>query len=62
MSNKKNIGRPVGRIKTAKIEISIDPKIKTKFMEIVHNEGITASGIIGIWIHDYINNKEREKK
>ena len=34
MTNKKksNCGRPAGRIKTAKIEISIEPTVKDEFM------------------------------
>lgn len=59
---KKMVGRPAGRIKTAKIEISIDPKVKDEFMKLVHNEGTTASGIIGMWIHDYINNAKTERE
>ena len=59
----KNIGgRPAGRIKTAKIEISLDPKVKDEFMALVHSEGNTASGIIGMWIRDYINNAERKRE
>ena len=60
--NKKTVGRPVGRIKTAKIEISIDPKVKAEFMEIVHSEGNAASGLIGMWIYDYISNINAERK
>lgn len=51
----KNVGgRPAGRKKTAKIEISIEPKIKEEFMTIVHNEGRSASVEIGNWIRQYI--------
>ena len=59
---KKIGGRPTGRVKTAKIEISLEPKIKDEFMALVHSEGTTASGIIGRWIRDYINNAERNNK
>lgn len=62
MNTKKVVGRPAGRVKTAKIEISIDPKVKAEFMEKVHNDGGTASGIIGMWIHEYINNSKMEGK
>ena len=64
MTNKKksNCGRPAGRIKTAKIEISIEPE-KDEFMTLLRNEGKTASVEIGLWIRDYIkNNKLEEEK
>ena len=47
-------GRPAGRIKTAKIEISLEPSVKETFMEILHSEGKAASVQIGEWIKDYI--------
>jgi len=60
---KSNCGRPAGRIKTAKIEISIEPAVKDKFMTLLRNEGKTASVEIGLWIRDYIkNNKLEEEK
>ena len=56
-------GRPAGRIKTAKIEISIEPAVKDEFMTLLRNEGKTASVEIGLWIRDYIkNNKLEEEK
>ena len=59
MTNKKknNCGRPAGRRKTAKIEISIEPSVKDEFMKILHDEGKTASVEIGLWIREYIKNK-----
>lgn len=60
MDNKKSAGRPSGRIKTEKIEISIDPETKKEFMKTVHSKGTTASGLIGMWIHDYIKNSRSE--
>ena len=59
MTNKKknNCGRPAGRRKTAKIEISIEPTVKDEFMKILHDEGKTASVEIGLWIREYIKNK-----
>ena len=47
-------GRPAGRIKTAKIEISLEPSVKEDFMSLLHSEGKTASVQIGEWIKDYI--------
>lgn len=52
--NRKNCGRPAGRKKTAKIEISIEPAVKAEFMELLHDEGKTASVEIGTWIREYI--------
>jgi hypothetical protein len=50
-------GRPPGRMKTAKIEVTIEPDIKDKFMEKLRSEGKKASTEIGMWIRDYIKNK-----
>lgn len=54
-------GRPAGRLKTAKIEIAIEPKIKDEFMDILRSEGKKASSEIGMWIRDYIKNYRREE-
>lgn len=65
MTNKKksNCGRPAGRRKTAKIEISIEPTVKDEFMTLLHSEGKTASVEIGLWIRKYIkNNKPKEEE
>lgn len=60
---KSNCGRPAGRRKTAKIEILIEPAVKDEFMELLHNEGKTASVEIGLWIREYIkNNKQKEEE
>lgn len=56
VKSKKCAGRPAGRKKTSKIEVSIEPEIKQKFMEILHKEGKTASVEIGSWIREYIKN------
>lgn len=53
-------GRPLGRKKTAKIEVMIEPEIKEKFMNIISNEGKTASAEIGLWIRHYIKSKPSE--
>lgn len=58
MSNKV-CGRPTGRMKTAKIEIAIEPEIKEEFMKLLHSEGKKASVEIGLWIREYI--KERKE-
>lgn len=62
MANKKrnNCGRPAGRRKTAKIEISIEPEVKDELMTILRSEGKTASVEIGLWIRDYIKNHRTE--
>ena len=50
-------GRPAGRTKTAKIEVSLEPDIKEKFMKQMRKEGKTASVEIGSWIRKYIEEK-----
>jgi len=47
-------GRPAGRIKTAKIEIALEPSVKDEFMSLLHSEGKNASVQIGEWIKEYI--------
>ncbi len=62
-TKKSNCGRPAGRRKTAKIEISIEPDVKEKFMTLLRSEGKTASVEIGLWIRAYIrNNKLKEEE
>lgn len=56
----KTKGRPVGRVKTAKIEIAIEPEIKEEFMRLLGEEGKKASSEIGVWIRKYI--KSRKEK
>lgn len=60
MTNKKtnSCGRPAGRRKTAKIEISIEPAVKNEFMELLRGEGKNASVEIGLWIREYIKNNK----
>lgn len=58
--NEKNSGRPLGRVKTAKIEISIEPEIKDEFMEILRQEGKKASIEIGVWIREYIKSRKEQ--
>ncbi|MSC86291.1 antitoxin [Eubacterium sp. am_0171] len=50
----KACGRPSGRIKTAKIEVTIEPEIKEAFMDKLRLEGKKASTEIGLWIRNYI--------
>lgn len=58
-NNKKNNGgRPSGRRKTAKIEISIEPNVKGEFMSLLREQGKTASVEIGLWIREYIKNNQ----
>lgn len=58
--NTKPCGRPSGRMKTAKIEIAIEPEIKDEFMDILRADGKKASVEIGSWIRDYIKNAQKE--
>ena len=53
-------GRPSGRMKTAKIEIAIEPDIKQAFMDALRVEGKKASVEIGAWIREYIKNENTE--
>jgi len=58
--NKQTCGRPAGRRKTSKIEVSLEPEIKEIFMKILHDEGKTASVEIGQWIRAYIKEKSED--
>lgn len=59
MEKQSNCGRPPGRKKTSKIEVSIEPDVKAEFMELLYKDGRTASVEIGHWIRNYIKeNKE----
>lgn len=58
MKKQKSGGRPAGRIKTAKIEVAIEPEIKEAFMKKLRTEGKTASAEIGIWIREYIKDEK----
>ena len=51
-------GRPRGRKKVSKIEVSIEPEIKEEFMELLKQEGKTASGQICTWIREYIKSSK----
>ena len=64
MTNKKknNCGRPAGRIKTAKIEISIEPAVKNEFMTLLSKKRKTASVEIGLWIREYIKNSKLKEE
>ena len=62
MIEKKNCGRPAGRKKTSKIEVTIEPEIKEMFMHMLHQEGKTASVEIGRWIREYIRSKQEKVK
>ena len=53
-----NCGWPPGRIKTAKIDKSIDQTLKDEFMTLLRKEGKTASVEIGLWIREYIKNNK----
>ena len=53
-------GRPAGRRKTAKIEISIEPVIKDEFMQLMHEQGKSASVEICTWIREYLKKNRQE--
>lgn len=60
MEKQSNCGRPAGRKKTSKIEVSIEPEVKETFMQLLHQDGKTASVEIGRWIRDYIKQNLEE--
>lgn len=60
MEKQSNCGRPAGRKKTSKIEVSIEPEVKEVFMQLLHQDGKTASVEIGRWIRDYIKENLEE--
>lgn len=60
MEKQNTCGRPAGRKKTSKIEVSIEPTVKEEFMEILHKEGKTASVEIGQWIREFIRENTTE--
>ncbi len=53
-------GRPPGKIKTAKIEIAIEPEIKEEFMKLLKEEGKKASIEINMWIREYIKSRKEQ--
>ncbi|MBE6422832.1 hypothetical protein [Succinivibrio dextrinosolvens] len=60
--SEKACGRPIGRKKTAKIEIAIEPDVKNEFMQLLSDEGKNASAELCQWIRNYIKtNRERLK-
>lgn len=59
MVNKKR-GRPSGKIKTSKIEITVEPELKEQFMTLVHDNNQYCSILIREWIIDYIVRNEKQ--
>lgn len=60
MGKQNTCGRPAGRKKTSKIEVSIEPTVKEEFMQILHKEGKSASVEIGQWIREFIRENATE--
>ena len=56
------VGRPKGKKKTAKIEITIEPSIKEAFMKSLHENNQYASVVLREWIVDYINEQGVKEK
>ncbi len=54
MIKNSNVGRPAGKKKTAKIEVSLEPEVKDEFMQLIRENGGNASVVIGQWITEYI--------
>lgn len=61
MSSKKR-GRPAGKIKTSKIEITLEPEIKEQFMQITHENNSYCSVLIREWIIEYIAQDSNKKE
>lgn len=61
IKEKRACGRPKGKVKTAKIEIAIEPEIKREFMKYLQLDGKRASSEICQWIRNYINDKKNQK-
>ncbi|MCM3737267.1 hypothetical protein ACFTSE_08470 [Bacillus cereus] len=53
----KSVGRPKGKKKTAKIEVTIEPQLKEEFMNMLHKNNEYASIVIRDWIIDYIHRR-----
>ena len=60
MEKQSNCGRPAGRKKTSKIEVSIEPEVKEVFMQLLHQDVKTASVEIWRCIREYIKENLEE--
>lgn len=61
MRKQSSCGRPPGRKKTSKIEVTIEPNVKNTFMNLLHENGKSASVEIGNWIKAYIEKNRGEQ-
>lgn len=59
MSMKKR-GRPAGKVKTSKIEITVEPELKNDFMSIVHEKNQYCSVLIREWMIDYVTRNKKQ--
>ncbi|WP_298840078.1 antitoxin [Clostridium sp.] len=48
------VGRPAGEVKTAKIEVKLEPKMKSEFQRLVKEKGSNSSVTICELISEYI--------
>jgi hypothetical protein len=48
------VGRPAGEVKTAKIEVKLEPEMKAEFQRIVKQKGSNASVTVCELIAEYI--------
>lgn len=62
MERNKKIGRPAGKIKTSKIEITLEPKLKEEFMKEVHLQNGHASVVLREWIIQYLELTKKNKE
>lgn len=47
-------GRPAGKKKTSKLEVSLEPELKSEFMSLLKEENKYCSIVIREWIVNYI--------
>lgn len=59
MSMKKR-GRPAGKVKTSKIEITVEPELKNDFMSIVHENNQYCSVLIREWMIEYVTRNKKQ--
>lgn len=62
MDKKKKIGRPAGKIKTSKIEVTIEPELKDKFMKEIHIQNKQVSVVLREWIIQYLESTKNKEE
>lgn len=62
MEKNKKIGRPAGKIKTSKIEVTIEPELKDKFMKEIHIQNKQVSVVLREWIIQYLESTKNKEE